>query len=96
MSDCEAIWFSDHCDGRITADRFPKRILIAPELLREGDACYLTREGRTVRIRVSNGEAAYRLTGRNRARTLWGYTVFAAERQWVTATAEGPQLPIRR
>lgn len=80
MSDFEDIWFSEHGDGSVTADRFPERILIAPELLRQGDPRWLTRAGRMVRVHVSNGEATYRLAGRWRARTRWGYTVFAAER----------------
>lgn len=76
MSDFETIIFTCLEDGSITADGFPHRILIARELLELGDDRYLTREGRSVRIRVSNGEAEYRLARRDPA----GWPAIVAER----------------
>lgn len=89
MRDLENIWFTDHGDGHITVDRFPQLIRIAPELLREAGARYLTREGRTVRIHVSNGEATYRLTGRGTGWRRSGAIYFVAERMRFSGPGAG-------
>lgn len=55
---------TDHRDGRVTADRFPREVDISAHLLREARTDLLRLRGRHVEIRVANGWAVYRLEKR--------------------------------
>lgn len=74
------IILTEHRDGTVTADRFPRMIDISGALLRAARPTLLTVRGRHVDIRVANGRAVYRMEtrqpyGRFECRRVYGEPV---------------------
>jgi hypothetical protein len=67
----DAIVFTRHDDGRITANGFPDEVEITDEFIAAADLSLVNRDGDCLWITVANGRACYLLTEHSLLRGCW-------------------------
>jgi hypothetical protein len=63
MTTDDVTHFTRHDDGTLTADHWTLIMRITTALLDDVDDAFIRRDGDTITIRVSNGQALYRIVG---------------------------------